>query len=65
MKTGTKINPKYIGTAEAGKLTGLSRPTIVSWMKANKAGVKIGGIWYVDKEKFLKLLGPLIRMEGK
>jgi len=59
-----KIDPnrRYISVSKAIKLVfsyGLgvkTRPTITSWAQKNNLGVKVGGRWYIDEEKFISHL---------
>lgn len=54
--------PKMIGTPEARALieehgpTPVSLPTVIEWCKQYHLGRKIGGRWYLDKDKLLEFL---------
>lgn len=47
-----------ISTKEAMALAsmGTTRPTIISWVKRYNLGKKRGGMWAIDKKKFMSFL---------
>jgi hypothetical protein len=57
-----KEQPKMIGTPEARVLIEeagfgpITLPTVISWCKEYKLGVKIGGRWYFQEDKLKKFL---------
>ena len=59
--------PEIIGTTEAlkiiqkiGKLS-ITLPTIISWTQKYNIGKKIGGRWWINKQKLIDYL----KQEGK
>ena len=51
----------YISASEAVKLTGITKPTLISWADKYHIGRKIGGRWYLHQEKLANLLRGIQR----
>jgi hypothetical protein len=62
METQIEEKEEMIGTPEARALikehgpAEVSLPTVIGWCKQYHLGVKIGGRWYLYKDKLLKFL---------
>lgn len=62
MKT-KKETPKTISTEEAmgvivdNELGTITKATIITWIKKEKLGKKVGGRWRILEDKFLDFLG--------
>ena len=56
------LNQKTISTDEAlgvivdKELGTITKTTLISWIRKNKLGKKIGGRWRINEEKFFKYL---------
>lgn len=52
----------YIRTKEALEIVNdkgvapVSLPTLISWIRTYKIGKKVGGRWWIDKQKLVKML---------
>lgn len=52
----------YIRTKEALEIVNdkgvvpVSLPTLISWIRTYKIGKKVGGRWWIDKQKLIKML---------
>ena len=48
---------KYVDTTKARKMIAdqgygtISLPTVITWCRKYKLGTKVGGRWFIDKEK--------------
>lgn len=57
------LNQKTISTDEAlgivvdKELGTITKTTLISWVRKNKLGKKVGGRWRINEEKFFKYLG--------
>lgn len=57
------LNQKTISTDEAlgiiidKELGTITKTTLISWIRKNKLGKKVGGRWRINEEKFFKYLG--------
>lgn len=55
-------NPEYIDTNEALSIiknigiTPVSLPTLINWIPHYKIGKKVGGRWWIDKQKLIEML---------
>lgn len=50
-----------ITAPEASKLTGFSKPTIITWCTRYSIGSKVGGRWYVNVQKLTLLVSGQLK----
>ena len=59
---GKQLNESFIDTNEALRIVldkgvvPISLPTIINWIQTYGIGKKVGGRWWVDKEKLTEML---------
>ena len=56
LKQKTISTDEALGIVIDRELGTITKPTLISWVRNNKLGKKVGGRWRINEEKFFKYL---------
>lgn len=57
LKQKTISTDEALGVVIDKELGTITKTTLISWIRKNKLGKKVGGRWRINEEKFFKYLG--------
>ena len=57
LKQKTISTDEALGIVIDKELGTITKPTLITWVRKNKLGKKVGGRWRINEEKFFKYLG--------
>lgn len=57
LKQKTISTDEALGIVIDRELGTITKTTLISWVRKNKLGKKVGGRWRINEERFFKYLG--------